>query len=65
MNIKELKAIIQDLPDTMDVFMDERLTEERYGLVNGATTREIPFFTGDEEEDENPPTETVLVLRED
>lgn len=45
MNIKELKAIIQDLPDTMDVFMDERLTEERYGLVNGATTREIPFFT--------------------
>ena len=63
MTVKELKEIIKDLPDTMDVFMDERLTDFTYGLVNSATVREINFM-----EDVNGPvmaTGKVLILSED
>lgn len=63
MTIKELKQIIQDLPDGMDVFMDERLTEFKFGLVNSAKVKEIGF-------QEDPYSEimarvNVLVLMED
>lgn len=63
MTVKELKEIIKDLPDTMDVFMDERLTEFKYGLVNSATVRKINFV-----EDVNGQVLSsyeVLVLSED
>lgn len=43
MTIKELKEIIKDKPDTMDVFLGERLTEFKYGLVNSAIVKEIGF----------------------
>lgn len=43
MTIKELKEIIKDKPDTMYVFMGERLTEFKYGLVNSAVVKEIGF----------------------
>ena len=63
MTVKELKEAIKDLPDTMDVFMDERLTEFTYGLVNSAEVREINFM-----EDIDGPvmaSDKVLVLSED
>lgn len=44
MTVKELKELIKDLPDTMDIFIDERFTEFKYGLVNSATVREINFM---------------------
>lgn len=43
MTIKQLKEIIKDKPDTMDVFIGERLTEFKYGLVNSAIVKEIVF----------------------
>jgi len=43
MKVKELKEIIADLPDDMDVFVDERKTEFTYGLVNSAYVKEINF----------------------
>lgn len=51
MTIKQLKELIKDLPDTMDVFMAERVSEFRCGLVNSGQVREISFYEdmGDEE----------------
>ena len=68
MNIKQLKEKIKDLPDSMEVFLSERKTEFGYGLLNSAYTKEI-FFTEDEnpseDEIENAPRETVLILDEE
>lgn len=44
MNIRQLKQEIKDLPDTMDVFMDERLTDFRYGLLNTGKVKKINFM---------------------
>jgi len=63
MTIKELKEKIKDLPDHMDVFVDERLTEFRYGLVNSAKVKEINFM--EEPDGEVLSTDNVLVLTED
>jgi hypothetical protein len=63
MTIKELREKIKDLPDTMDVFMDERLTEFRYGLVNSANVREIDFM--EEPGREILAEDTALILSED
>lgn len=63
MNIKKLKEIIKDLPDNMEVFIDERLTEFKYGLVNSAIVKEIGF-----QEEPNGKTlakQTVFILKED
>lgn len=64
MTVKELKEAIADLPDTMDVFIGERLTDFTYGLVNSCQVKEINFY-------ESPGDETalardkVLILQED
>ena len=44
MNIKELKEKIKNLPDTMDVFLDQRLTDFTYGLANSAEVKKIDFM---------------------
>ena len=63
MNIKALKKAIEHLPDHMDVFVGERLTEFKYGLVNSTTVKEINFM---EEPDGEPmATDTVFILMED
>lgn len=41
MTIKELKEKIECLPDNMQVFIAERLTDFSYGLVNGANVKKI------------------------
>lgn len=43
MTVKELKEILVTVPDDFEVFMDERKTEFRFGLVNSAEVREISF----------------------
>ena len=63
MTIKELKRKIENLPDTMEVFVDERYTDFKYGLVNSANVTEIDFM---EEPDGNPLSQDdVFVLSED
>jgi hypothetical protein len=63
MTIKELKQKIENLPDTMEVFVDERYTDFKYGLVNSANVTEIDFM---EEPDGNPLSQDdVFVLSED
>lgn len=46
---KELKEKIQDLPDDMEVYIDERLTEYHYSLVNSGKVREISILERREE----------------
>lgn len=41
MTVKELKQKLENLPDNMDVFVDERATDFQYGLVNSALVRRI------------------------
>jgi hypothetical protein len=64
MTIKQLKEIIKDLPDNMQVFVSERLTEFRYGLVNSAYTKEINFME-DADDDESLAMELVLIIDEE
>jgi hypothetical protein len=63
MNIKQLKEIIKDKPDQMDVFVGERKTEFTYGLVNSAYVKEIAFV--ESPGDEILTTDNVLILDEE
>lgn len=67
MTVKELKEKIESLPDNMDVFIDERLTDFRYGLVNSAKVKEIEFTEDPYPDPDNDiwAKEEVLVLSED
>lgn len=47
MTIKKLKEAIANLPDTMEVFVTERKTEFKYGLVNSASVKTINFLEDD------------------
>ena len=44
MTVKELKEKLNEYPDSMDVFLDERLTEFTFGLLNGIREQEILFY---------------------
>ncbi len=44
MTVKELKATLEQYPDNMDVFVDERRTDFYYGLVNSVTKEYISFM---------------------
>lgn len=63
MNIKELKQKIKNLPDNMEVFVTERKTEFKYGLVNSAKVRKINFI--DDLHGEVLAKDNVLVLDEE
>lgn len=66
MTIKELKNIIRDLPDNMDVFIGERVTEYAYGLVNSGLVKEIDFYDEDDPENEDiQAKDEVFVLTEE
>lgn len=59
----QLIKALEPSPDNMDVFMDVRLTDFRFGLLNGVTSSEIPFM-----EDPDGPElsrDTVIILSED
>ena len=59
----ELIKRLKKYPDNMDVFIDERLTEFRYGLLNSVRSKEIVFK---EEPEGEPLAEAeVIILCED
>lgn len=63
MNIKQLKKVIENLPDHMDIFVGERLTEFKYGLVNSAKVKSINFM--EEPNGKVLAKDSVLILEED
>lgn len=63
MTVKKLRDVLDGLPDNMDVFMGERLTEFDYGLVNSAVVEEITLY--DESNNEVSAKVKVLVIKED
>lgn len=46
MNIGELKEKIKDLPDSMDVFIEQTNDEFRCSIVNEANVLELVFSDG-------------------
>lgn len=62
MTVKELKQAIADLPDQMDVFLEEMETGFQFGLVNSAVVQEINFK--EDPYGEILSREKVLVLKE-
>ncbi|GJN60452.1 hypothetical protein [Elizabethkingia anophelis] len=66
MTVKQLKEKIENLPDNMEVFMGERVTEYSYGLVNSAEVRNILFYDMDDPDNEDiQAKDEVLVLTEE
>lgn len=51
MTVKELKQKLAQFPDDMEVFVDERKSEFRYGLVNSIRSEEILFTENPDFED--------------
>ena len=62
MNVKQLKTILQDLPDNMDVFVAERTTDFEYGLVENVYVDEVDFM--EEPAGKVLATDTVLIISE-
>ena len=44
MIVKDLIEKLKQYPDNMEVFMDERITDFTYGLLNSVTEKEINFM---------------------
>jgi hypothetical protein len=63
MTLGQFREQTKELPDHLDIFMDERLTEFTYGLVNTAQVKEINFM--EEPGGEILSTDNALVLSED
>lgn len=64
MKLRDLKKAITDLPDEMEVYMDRRLTEERYGLVNSISIDPV-YSDGPEDEEMMGQKTFALILREE
>jgi len=60
MTIKELKEVIKNLPDTMEVVIDERTSDFKFGSLESAYTSEITF--SEEPESEPIAKDIVLIL---
>lgn len=63
MTVGELKQVLDSVPDHYDVFMDERVTEFTYGVVNSAEVKTVDFM--EEPRGEILATGVVLVLSEE
>lgn len=44
MTVKELKKKLEQYPDNMDVFIDERVTDFSYGLFNTVSSKVVDFM---------------------
>lgn len=64
MTLGEFRKLTREMPDTIDLYVGERLTEFRYGLVNSATFKTIKFSEEPDGSGESAIDE-VLVLEED
>lgn len=47
MTLGEFRKETADLPDNLELFVDERKTEERYGLVNSTYLKKINMMDGE------------------
>jgi hypothetical protein len=69
MTVKQLREILSQYPDNMDVFIAERKTEFSYGLVNSVRMEEILFIENpdfeDFGEDEVSARDTVVIIDEE
>lgn len=65
MTKNQLLEAIKDLPDNMDVFMGERLTDFTYGLVNSVQVKEIEFKEDNDPDSRVLAKDRVIVLTED
>lgn len=63
MTLKVFREKTADFPETMEIFVGERLTEFTYGLVNSVSIKEINF--SEEPDGEVISREKVIVLQED
>ena len=59
MNVGQLKKELEKYPDEMDVFIDERVTEFNYGLLNSVRDQMVAFA---EEPDDEPMAEANCVI---
>lgn len=64
MTVKQLKEELSKYPDNMDVFLSERKTEFRYGLLNSIRSQEINLMEQPDDE-EALATDTVIILDEE
>ncbi len=63
MTVKQLKEELSQYPDNMDVFIDERVTEFNYGLLNSVRKKDINMTEGPG--GEVMARETVIILSEE
>lgn len=63
MTVQEVLDALQDKPRTMDVYVDPRVTDFKFGLVNSLRMEEIPM-TEHEDGSGLSATETVIILDE-
>ena len=63
MTVKELIKKLQEFPPNMDVFVSERITEFKYGLLNSVYIKEINFL--EEPDGEVISIDKVVILDEE
>jgi len=62
MTVLELKKLLEQYPDDMEVFVDERISEFNYGLLNSVQSKEIDFV--EDPEGEPLAQKEVVILSE-
>lgn len=66
MTIRELKKKIEDLPDSMEVFLGERTTEFAIGLANSGEVKNVLFYDeADPDNEDIQAHDNVFVLSEE
>lgn len=63
MTLGEFRKKTADFPDNLDLFIDERLTDFKYGLVNSVGKKKINF--SEELDSKILAKDEVIVLSED
>lgn len=60
MNVMQLKAMLNEFPDDMMVFIPSTISEYDFGLVNSVKSKDIRFY--EDGNDEVDPAEVECVL---
>jgi len=64
MTVKKLIAELNNYPSNLEVFIDGRLTEFKYGLVNGIKQQEIIMSENEDGSGEIAPITAVILSEE-
>lgn len=65
MTVKELKTKLNQIPEHLEVFVDERQTDFRYGLVKTVKLDHISFYEDPEDEEFLLENVEVVILTEE